>query len=209
MILEKNSQNYWEKLLENEGLWDIDKKLWIKNIWKTNIKNTSDYTKNDVEKILNSSNFEKYFYKNFPNLELNVDYQNWEINIYDKKTKILIWHIGSWKNILPWYEREEHLYFEVDEKYSWKWIWKFLYEYYVLLSKKYKNFVVPKEDYISSPSMLNFYLKNEIFSLVSEYNFESKNFEELSFSEIEKLKKENTEKYYDKNGNRRFFKLSN
>lgn len=198
--LDKNSFEYRENILRSEWLWALD---------DFSYKEIGKVAREKIDVILDLNNFEDYFSKKFPDLGLKIEYDKWEIDVYDKKTKHIIWHIGSWKIFIDWYKWEEHLYFEVDNKYSWKWIWKFLYDSYVLLSKKYKNFIVPKVDYIDSPSMLNFYLKNEIYSIVSEYNFETKNFEELSLSEIENLKKENSDYFYDDYWNKRFFCLWN
>lgn len=205
--LDENSFEYWEKILEKEGLWDIDNEIWIKNN-KKNLEKTLKTTPKKIDFVINPDEYIKNFEKENPWFKVKVDFENFEIEILDKNW-LMVWYIWPWIVPLEWFETEEHLYFEVDEKYRWKNFWKFLYSIYKYFSKKDKNFVLPSYEFVNSPSALKFYLQNEIFSIVEIYDENEKNFRELDEQEVKKYLKEKWENFFDKDWKRIIFRLSN
>lgn len=204
--LNENSLEYWENLLKSEWLWDIDKELWIKE--QKNIKNTKKETRKKIDLVFNPDNYIKNFEKENPDLKINIDFENSEIEILDKNW-LAIWHI--WPGFVPfeWFENEPHLYFEIDEKYRWKDFWKFLFSIYKHFSKKDKNFILPENEYVSSPSNLNFFIKNEIFSIVEVYDKDEKIFRELDEQDLKKYLKNKNEYFLDNFWERIMLRLSN
>lgn len=208
---QKNSDIFdtWETILESEWLGVIDSDVSSSTVFKKTHSRISTVMNGNTSEYNSEYSPESNFEKKFPQYSISIDYDSAEISVYTKKWKIPVGCIGVWK--VPNFEEfkhEEHLMFEVYEQFRGTWLALALYKLYTDIAKTHKNFVIPHAEYISSPSLLRFYIKNEIFDMVEIYDSNEGEFRELSEREIVKYMHNNEDKLYDEDGNIILLKLS-
>ncbi len=150
----------WEKILEEEWLWDLDKDYWFyeesiieSDIWKNNF---------DIEDILNLwLNFKELLEKfsKEKNIYANINFNKNIFSIFNKSNNSLIWEIKLAKYNDNWFKRDVHLYNVIEDDYKWKWFWKILFLLYKKLTEENSDFILPEEEYTNIVSMINLYKK--------------------------------------------------
>lgn len=150
----------WEKLLEDEWLWDIDKKEWFRE--------QKISTQKSVNNILDIWDIERE-----KNIKIHVLKEDSTIEIYGLDGR-LIGYIKPWLYTYHSISKSDHLEKIVFEEYRWKWFGQLLFDLY----KRY-NFHVPSSEYTHKISVIEFLLKNwyDISSIIAD------NWEEIELSE--------------------------
>lgn len=188
---DKNSPEYWEAILEEDWLSDLDKEEWL-TWWISGIEN------NTLERI----NWVFDDYKNIKNLSFSDSCEYLEskkiftkINYKENSLKILNWNDLIWEIKISWYkdwsfERDIHLYNVVEEEYRWKWFWKILFSLYSKLSEENSDFILPYEEYTNVVSMIKLYENfwYEVKHKVVRWNYLK--LEDSDIKEIEKIIKD-------------------
>lgn len=192
--LDVNSFEYWEKILEKEGLWDIDVKEWFsEKVKKVLVLKTIKDLDNYILEIEERNN-----------VFFEIDEENFSVILYDRDTKNEIWFVKPWIYSYNWLNKKSHLDFVVSDNYRWKWFWKNLleiYDFYWKVSKN-KNFSLPIKEYHHKLSSINLFIKYFWYKIsakfidwekieVDDYEFDRINFwwkEELDHTyELEKI----------------------
>lgn len=122
--LDINSPEYWERILESEWLWDIDKKLWFSDTTNTIIKTKIDESKIKIK--ISENKFEiKYKWK----LAWVVEFEEDERWIYIS----FLWTPNWTEKTLWWNRIFDNKYYEYFNEDNWNtekifWMWPYLLE---------------------------------------------------------------------------------
>ena len=162
--IDKNSQEYWDNILEKEWEKNIDKEEWfyeediIKDeVWKKN---------SDIDDILNLwlnfSELSEKFWKE-KNINIISDLNDKKIEFFDKNNSELIWKICAGIYHIWNVDYSDHLYIKVEEEYLNKGFWRMLFCMY----KKMGDFLwlnlIPYNEYSRKASRVVFSMKNWYF----------------------------------------------
>ncbi len=120
------NQDYWEKILMWEWLWNID---------DSDCELDID-TNREVSEILDLNL-----------IDTKIDRENKHIGAYYFWK--FIWEIYEWEYFF-WNESRDHIWLEVSDKYRFNWVWRYLYELYD------KNFWFFDYEYAREESMVKF-----------------------------------------------------
>jgi len=168
------SSEDWEKYLEGEWLWDIDKEIWF----------VSSSVSNKIDKILSIKDLFSYIesIELEKNVRIDIDDTEKSITIYDKDNNNVIWEIKPWNYTYYWISNNNHMFQVVNDPYKWKWFWKLLIQAYSKLEEFwYKWFELPKEEYTHTPSMLNLLSSNWYYIV---WRYTAWEYEELTDEDI-------------------------
>ncbi len=132
---------YWDKILEKEWLWSLDKKEWFIQVQENKEKIIDLIDLNNIEEI------EKKL-----KIKININKEDKKITLEDNNW-YEIWRIEPWIFYMYNYEDESHLYKKIDESFRWKWYWTILMNLY----KKY--FELPKTEVSYKISTIRFLQK--------------------------------------------------
>lgn len=188
MNLNKNDLEYWENILETEGLWDLDQKEWF-----------SDKIEN-ILKFRDKNWFEKFIldFEEKNNLKVEIKDEDSSVYFIDKDSNRLIWFVRPGHYSYNWLEKSEHLEKVIEPDFRWKWFWRVLIEIFLNYWKinNFKNFSLPKKEYSHKLSSISLFVKYFWYEItwkfidwekveVDEYEFDRiflRNVEDLDFT---------------------------
>ena len=145
----KEELEYWEKILEQEWLWDID----VKEGFKEKI--------HDILHFKNEKKFQDFLEKFQEENDLKVEFDDYNASItfFDKKTWERIGFIRPGNYSYNWIEKTNHLEKVIEPAFRGRWLGKKLVEIFINYWKVkwYKNFTLPEKEYshkLSTISMM-------------------------------------------------------
>ena len=145
----KEELEYWEKILEQEWLWDID----VKEGFKEKI--------HDILHFKNEKKFQDFLEKFQEENDLKVEFDDYNASItfFDKKTWERIGFIRRGNYSYNWIEKTNHLEKVIEPAFRGRWLGKKLVEIFINYWKVkwYKNFTLPEKEYshkLSTISMM-------------------------------------------------------
>ena len=145
----KEELEYWEKILEQEWLWDID----VKEVFKEKI--------HYILHFKNEKKFQDFLEKFQEENDLKVEFDDYNASItfFDKKTWERIGFIRPGNYSYNWIEKTNHLEKVIEPAFRGRWLGKKLVEIFINYWKVkwYKNFTLPEKEYshkLSTISMM-------------------------------------------------------
>jgi hypothetical protein len=152
-MCDKDSPEYWNKILEEEWLWVI----WEESPVSNEVENTKQSLLDTIEFL----SFEDLKNRIEKEKDIIIKYWTdnwWFIEFYTKSNDLI------WKIWYDWYELEpnnidyNHLWIEIYWDYQWKWYSKLLYDLYYKYWLENKEVIYPEYDLAQSNSRINLLL---------------------------------------------------
>lgn len=178
---DKNSPEYWNAILEEEWLSDLDKKEWFvtKKISEKflEIKNILDSNslKNSVKKIEDEKD-----------IDISLDFWNKKIIFYSRSWSEKIWEIFNSTYKSHKIEHDNHLFLKVEEKFRDEWFWKILFWLHEKMWKEKWVDLIPKKEFSKEKSKIIF-SESIWYELKWKIPFWTLNYEDLTEDDYYKI----------------------